>query len=329
MRWMTSPLPNPSPCPYKDAMSVYKTLSDLPIEAKGHVIAIGNFDGVHLGHRALLSRAKEIAKKQGTKVGVLTFEPHPRKLFRPDEPPFRITPMDIKHTLLLESGVDFIVSLTFDWNFASQSAEDFVQNILIKSLNAHHVVIGDDFKFGQLRKGHAGTIKDAGIAVTTVSPVGDHTQHKYASSTIRNSLRMGDIDAANKILGWEWTITGMIVRGDRRGHDLGYPTANVPLGDILHPAYGVYATWVRIDGEDLWRPAATNIGIRPMFELKVGQVEAHILEFEDRDIYGKNLTIRPVKRLRGEAKFDSLPALIAQIDADCEQTKSILMAAQV
>lgn len=310
-------------------MSVFDSLSTMPEKAKGHVIAVGNFDGVHLGHQALLREARAIAKKNNKELGVLTFEPHPRKLFRPDEPPFRITPPAIKQRLLKDSGVDFIVSLDFNWDFASQSAEDFVQNILIKSLNANHVVIGDDFKFGQLRKGNAQTIKDAGVSVTTLSPVGENTEQKYASSTIRNFLRMGDIGAANKILGWPWEMVGTIVRGDRRGHGLGYPTANVPLDDILHPAYGVYATWVQIEGEDVWRPAATNIGIRPMFEIKAGQVEAHILDFEDRDIYGRTLRVRPIQRLRGEAKFGSLDDLIAQMGKDCTQAKAILMASKV
>ncbi len=305
-------------------MTSYQTLDAIPVTDKGHVIAIGNFDGVHLGHRALLDKAKEIAEGNNKKLGVLTFEPHPRKLFRPDEPPFRITPAALKHALLKKSGVDFIVCLTFDWDFASQSAESFVQNILIDALGAHHIVIGEDFRFGQLRKGCAKTIEDAGIPVTAIAPVGHTANDKYASSAIRNFLRMGDIESANRILGWPWEVEGVITRGDRRGHDLGYPTANVPLDDVLHPAYGIYASYVQIEGEDIWRMAATNIGIRPMFELKIGQIEAHILDFEDRDIYGKTLRLRPVRRLRGEAKFDSLENLIAQIEADCQDTRKSL-----
>ena len=306
-------------------MKIYESYASLPETVKAGVIAIGNFDGVHLGHRALLAEAKKIADEKSVAFGVLTFEPHPRKLFRPDDPPFRITPPSIKHRLLGECGVDFIVSLPFDWDFASQSAEEFVQKILIDGLSAKHVVIGFDFHFGQLRKGNAGTIKSAGLPVTEFAAVSDGSGEKFSSTSIRQLLRMGDIDAANKLLGWEWEVEGAIFRGDRRGHELGYPTANVLLGDILHPAYGIYATMVQIEGEDVWRTAATNIGIRPMFELKLGQVEAHILDFEDRDIYGKNLQVRPVKRLRGEAKFETLDALIAQIEADCRQVRQILV----
>ncbi len=304
-------------------MDVITSLSSLPENLRGAVVAIGNFDGVHLGHRALLTRAKNMADANGLKLGVLTFEPHPRKLFRPDDPPFRITPPNLKHRLLSEYGIDFVVSLPFDWDFASQSAEDFVWDILVKGLDPRHVFVGEDFQFGQLRKGNADTIANAGVSVTKVAPVGA-TDTKYASTDIREALRLGDVATANTILGWDWEMGGEIVRGDRRGHDLGYPTANVPIGDILHPAYGVYATLVQIEGEATWLPAATNIGIRPMFELKVGQIEAHILDFEDIDIYGKNLRVRPVKRLRGEAKFSSLEALIAQIETDCAQTRDTL-----
>lgn len=265
-----------------------------------------------------------MADVKGLAFGVLTFEPHPRKLFRPDDPPFRITPPTIKHSLLKECGVDFVVALPFDWDFASQSAEVFVQNILVGILTPAQVIIGFDFRFGQLRKGDAGTIEAAGIPVTAFGAVGTTSGEKYSSTIIRQHLRAGEVAQANALLGWDWMIEGTIFRGDRRGHELGYPTANIFLGDLLHPAYGIYATMVRIEGEEQWRMAATNIGIRPMFELKQGQVEAHILDFEDRDIYDKTLQVRPVKRLRGEAKFASLEALIAQIEEDCLQTRLIL-----
>lgn len=304
-------------------MEIFESLDQLPAARKGAVIAIGNFDGVHLGHRALLREGKKLADEKGTAFGVLTFEPHPRKLFRPDDPPFRITPPSIKHRLLAACDVDFIVSLPFDWDFASQSADAFVQNVLVNGLAPAHVIIGFDFRFGQLRKGSAETIQNAGLGVSEFAAANDAGGEKYSSTTIRQLLRGGDIKGANAMLGWDWEIEGTIFRGDRRGHELGYPTANILLGDLLHPAYGIYATLVKIEGEDAWHQAATNIGIRPMFELKQGQVEAHILDFADRDIYGKKLTVRPVQRLRGEAKFASLEALIAQIEDDCVHTREI------
>lgn len=307
------------------SMKTYKTLQNLPAAAKGPVLAIGNFDGVHKGHQALLAHAREIAQQKGAALSVLSFEPHPRALFRPDDPPFRITSLAVKQQRLEAAGVDQLFSLTFDWDFASQSAEDFVARILVNGIQPVHVIVGYDFRFGQLRKGDADTIRAAGIEVSSFGEVADRNGEKFSSSTIRQKLRAGEIAAANAMLGWAWEIQGAVFRGDRRGHEFGYPTANILLGDTLHPAYGIYATLIQIEGEDQWHPAATNIGIRPMFEVKEGQIEAHILDFPDRDIYGKILRVRPVERLRGEAKFDSLDTLIAQIEKDCAQARKILI----
>ncbi len=305
-------------------MQTYKVLSDIKADHQGAVIAIGNFDGVHIGHQALLQTAKNIAAEKNSPFGLLTFEPHPRALFRPDDPPFRITPYDLKMRRLEETSLDFSMSLNFDWDFASMSAEDFVQKILMDGLNAVHIVIGFDFKFGQLRKGSAETIQKAGLPVTCFDAVETAHGDKIASSTIRQHIRKGDIKTANALLGWEWELSGEIQKGDRRGHELGYPTANFSLGETIHPAYGVYAALAQIDGEEDWHKAAVNIGIRPMFELREGRVEAHLLDFPDRDLYGKTLRLKPVQRLRSEAKFDSLEALIAQMDEDCAKARNIL-----
>jgi len=305
-------------------MQIYNTLDNIDQSAKGGVIAIGNFDGVHLGHQALLAQAKKIAAAENKKFGVLTFEPHPRRLFQPDQPPGRLTTAALKAQRLEAFGVDYLFSLNFDWPFASQSAEEFVQNILINGLDAAHIVIGYNFRFGQMRKGDSNTIESAGIPVSVINPVEDEKNETVSSSRIRQLLRVGDIAAANKLLGWEWEVQDKIFRGDRRGHDLGYPTANILLNDTLHPAYGVYACLVQIEGEDDWRPAATNIGIRPMFEVKEGQIEAHILNFPDRDIYDKVLRVKPIERIRSEAKFGSLDDLIVQMEKDCEKTRQIL-----
>jgi riboflavin kinase/FMN adenylyltransferase len=305
-------------------MEIYNDISNIPDRAQGAVIAIGNFDGVHKGHQALIQQAEKIAKEHNKKFGVLTFEPHPRRLFQPDLPPARLTSADLKAQRLEKEGVDFLYSLEFNWDFASQSAEDFVRKILIDGLSASHVIVGYDFCFGQLRKGSAQTIRDAGIEVTEVAAISDQKDEVISSSRIRELIRKGDIQSANALLGWEWEVQGTIFRGDRRGHELGYPTANILLGDTLHPAYGIYACLAQIDGEDEWLPAATNIGIRPMFEVKEGQIEAHILNFPDRDIYDQVLRVKPIERLRGEAKFNSLNDLIAQMEKDCAQALKLL-----
>jgi riboflavin kinase/FMN adenylyltransferase len=306
-------------------MRVFTTCSDLPETSP--VIAIGNFDGVHRGHQALLAETKELAQQLGRKFGVLTFEPHPRSLFQPDGPPFRITPAAVKARRLEQAGAELLFSLPFTWDFASQSAEQFVSSVLTDGIKPAHVVVGNDFRFGQLRKGTPDTIREAGIPVTIIERVADEGDDPFSSSRIRAALEQGDIEAANKLLGWNWEIEGAVAHGDKRGRELGFPTANVPLGETLHPAYGIYATLVQVEGEDKWLPSATNIGIRPMFEVPVGQVEAHIFDF-DRDIYGKTLRIRPVKRLRGEARYESLDALVKQIDEDCREARRILEAAK-
>ena len=307
-------------------MQVFKTFRDLPPQAKGAVIIIGNFDGVHRGHRTLINLAREKAAALNVPVGVLTFEPHPRALFRPDDPVFRITPSALKQRQLAAAGVDLLFSLAFDWDFASLSPQHFIDQVLKGGLAPAHIIVGQDFCFGQLRKGTTDTLKASGLDVTAIDKVVDEDGDDVSSSAIRQELRFGNIEAANLLLGWEWEMEGIIRKGDQRGRELGYPTANVPLGETLHPAYGIYATYVKIveDGPDApWLPAATNIGIRPMFELAVGQIESYIFDF-DRDIYGKTLRIKPVKRLRGEAKFESLEALIVQIGQDCAEARKIL-----
>jgi riboflavin kinase/FMN adenylyltransferase len=309
-------------------MKVFNTYKNIPDNFKNYVIAIGNFDGVHLGHQELLSIAKQKAEALNTKVAVLTFEPHPRKLFRPDDPPFRITPPSIKIKQFESHNIDCVFSIEFDWEFASQTADAFINDVLKKEIEPAHIIVGYDFCFGQLRKGTIETLKEAGLAITAIEKVvqTNDTKTALSSSNVRAALRHGKIAKANSYLGWEWYAEGMIIKGDQRGRELGFPTANVALADTLHPAYGVYAALVQIveDGETSpWLPSATNIGIRPMFEVPTAQIEAHILDF-DRDIYDHTLRIKPIKKLRGEAKFNNIEELIEQMGKDCLKARKIL-----
>lgn len=305
-------------------MTIYTTLQTFPANLREQVILIGNFDGLHKGHQTLITRGKDIAAKMGKELIVLTFEPHPRLLFRPDDQPFRLTPAKIKFRKLMEYGVDHIIAIPFDWDFASQSADDFIHRILLQTLSAAHIIVGDDFRFGQLRQGTPQMIENAGITVTAISPEMNEEGKIFSSSRIRQALRRGEIEEANKMLGWEWEIEGPVTHGDKRGREIGYPTANIMLGETLHPSYGIYAGWAQVEEDDTWWPTAINIGIRPMFELQQGQVEAHILDGFDRDIYDLSLRVKPVRKIRGEAKFESLDALIEQIDRDCKTTLEIL-----
>lgn len=307
-----------------DCMFETDRITEFPDSFHGGVVAIGNFDGVHRGHAALLAAARSRADAQGLPLIVLTFEPHPRRLFQPDGPPFRITPPAVKTRRLAGHGVDAVISLRFDWDFASQSAENFMEKILRQGIGAGPLYVGHDFRFGQLRTGTPDGLRTAGFDVTVLDAVADEGDSIYSSSRIREHIRAGEMAQASDLLGWPWDIEGMVFRGDRRGRELGYPTANVMLGETIHPAYGIYAAWVRIVGEEgPWHVSATNIGIRPMFEVPTGQVEAHILDFEG-DIYGRVLRIRPVALLRGEARFETIPALVAQIGADCGRAKEVL-----
>lgn len=304
-------------------MKIYEAYCDVPESARNSVIVIGNFDGVHRGHCAILSRARAKADALNVPLAVLTFEPHPRAIFMPDEPPRRITPVSLKQERLAAKGVDILFSLPFNWDFASQSAEQFVQDILIDGLEAAHIFVGYNFKFGQLRKGTPQTIRDAGLGITVIDEILGEADAVISSSAVRQSLRHGDIVQANNILGWHWEMRGTVVRGDQRGREMGYPTANMALGDTIHPAYGIYACFAHIEGEQAWHMAAANIGIRPMFEVDVAQVETFIFDF-DCEIYGKTLCVRPVQRLRGEAKFDTLDLLLQQMEKDCVQARTIL-----
>lgn len=307
------------------AVTHYTNIKDIPNTLHGSVIAIGNFDGVHKGHQILIAQAKEIAQNLNVPLGVMTFAPHPRQFFQVMKEPFRLITTPQRTRLLNDlCDVDFIFTQNFDDFFASLSPKDFIHDILIHGLCAQHIVIGHDFCFGKMRAGNAQTLSDhSDFETTIIEPIKNTSQTIYSSSQIRNNLRRGDMDAANSLLGWDWHIESTVIHGDKRGRELGYPTANMDLGDILAPALGVYATRVQLEGESAWRPAVTNIGIRPMFQAQKPLVETFIFDF-DRDIYGQTLKVQPVQFLRGEAKFDSLDALITQMDKDSVRAREIL-----
>lgn len=304
-------------------MRVYQSYEGVPEADRGAVVAIGNFDGVHRGHRSLLLTARTIAEREGWPMAALTFEPHPRAVLRPDDPPARVTPPALKHHRLAEEGVEILYSIPFDWDLASRAPRSFVNGVLIDGLGARHVVVGADFRFGQLRAGTPTDIAATGLLTSAVDKVACAAGVPISASRVRTALRHGDLTGARALLGWEWELWGEVVRGDQRGRQLGYPTANVDLGASVHPSYGVYAGEVMLQGQAAWRPAAINVGIRPMFASATALVEAHILDF-DGDIYGQRLRIRPARRLRGEARFNSVKDLIAQMALDCEEAQRLM-----
>ncbi len=301
----------------------------IPEEALGTVVAIGNFDGVHLGHQALIKKAGEIAHAQNAKLSVLTFEPHPREFFQPQGEPFRLTLLPMKQRLLAELGVAHLFALPFDEALSRLTAEEFIKNILGEGLGAKHVVVGQDFAFGKGRAGNVELLQKAGhFGVTALVPVTCAGAEAYSSTRIRSFLKEAKFSEATALLGRDWQVEMPVVHGDKRGRELGYPTANQQVGRYLRLPYGIYAVKVLIEGETNWRGGVANFGIRPMFRIEQPIFETYIFDFTG-DLYGKTMRVQPLKYLRGEQAFAGLEALKSQIKQDCHAAVSVLKSQQL
>jgi riboflavin kinase/FMN adenylyltransferase len=299
-----------------------------PARWKGGVVALGNFDGVHRGHQELLRRAAEIARPEGAAGGApvvaLTFEPHPRRFFVPDTGPFRLTLLPAKVRLLAEHGVEAVLAQGFDEVFAALSAEAFLEDVLHKGLGARHVVCGYDFTFGNRRSGNVEMLRsggrERGFGVTVLDPVMREGEI-YSSTRIREALRAGMASEAAELLGHRWEIEGTVEEGDRRGRTIGFPTANVALGEHLRPRFGVYA--VRALVERKWLNGVANLGRRPTVGKLQENFEVHLFDFAD-DIYGRSVRVALVDFIRPEMKFAGLEPLKAQIAADAGVARELL-----
>jgi riboflavin kinase/FMN adenylyltransferase len=310
--------------------TLYTDSKHLSAAAQGCVLAIGNFDGVHEGHRALIRQAAEIAAAAQAPLGVITFEPHPRQFFQPVAEPFRLSLLPMKQRLLQDLGVDHVFALPFNHELSQMTAEEFISNILVRDLKARHVVVGENFSFG---KGRSGTVKTLAVAgdkfkLTVVKSIQSPKGQIYSSSSIRELLRQGQFEAAEKLLGWPWQIEASVVGGDKRGRELGYPTANQNVPDYVRIPYGIYAVRVLIEGETIWREGAANFGIRPMFQIAQPILETFIFDFS-AEIYGKNMRVQPVRHLRAEQSFKDITALVAQMKEDCIAAKAVLKSTRV
>ena len=283
----------------------------------GSVVAIGNFDGIHKGHQELISVSKAKAKSLGAPVGVVTFEPHPQTFFRPQQPVFRLTPLELKAVILEEHSVDFVVAIPFDKNLSSMEAEKFVQSWLIDNLRVRHVVTGYDFHFGKGRTGDTALLKQMGEAdgfgVTVVDQVSDDDDKApFASSAVRKALRQGDLKLAHQQLGYHFTLWGKVVEGDKRGRTIGFPTANIALDAGVEIHEGIYATRVTLpDGTSL--QGAGYIGYRPTFATDRQFLEIFLFDF-DSDLYGKELKVEFISFIRPDKKFDTIDGLISQMN---------------
>jgi riboflavin kinase/FMN adenylyltransferase len=295
----------------------------VPTILRGAVVAIGNFDGVHVGHQALFQTARALANELRAPFAVLTFYPHPRAYFRPDTAPFLLAPPDVQCDRFAACGADGVFMLAFDDALASLSPRDFIDQILKTKLGVVHVVVGDDFHFGHNRMGTVKTIQDGGIPVTSVPLVMDTAGIPYSSTRIRAALQEGHVGDANMMLGWEWEMRGVVEHGDKRGRALGYPTLNIDLGATICPAHGIYAARVQVGDDEIWYGSAVSLGMRPMFMVSRPLLEAHVFGFS-RDVYGQTARVRLVQKLRDEAKFGRLDDLVAQMKKDCDSARKLL-----
>ena len=296
----------------------------LPAAWRGGVVALGNFDGVHRGHQALLAHGGECAERLGVPLVVLTFEPHPRRFFVPDTGPFRLTLLPAKLRLLAGAGVGAVVAQRFDQAFAALSSDAFIDEVLLQGLGARHVVCGYDFTFGARRGGNVEKLrkqgKAKGFGVSVLDPVMREGEI-YSSTRIRESLRAGWVSEASELLGHSWEIEGAVELGDQRGRTIGFPTANVTLGEHLRPRFGVYAVRALVD--ETWRDAVANLGRRPTFGKIQENFEVHLFDFAG-DLYGKTLRVALIDFIRPEMKFAGLDQLKAQIAADGESARRLL-----
>ena len=310
-------------------MRIFRHYQDLPDDARGGVVVLGNFDGLHLGHQAVIGAGRALAQARGTHLAVMTFEPHPRAVFNPGAPPFRLTSFRTKAELIEALGVDVLVMQQFDAAFASLSAETFLSAVLVEGLGATGVICGHDYHFGKGRGGDVAALVEAGgrfgFAVEVVEPVKEPDGQLYSSTGVRQALAEGRPEAAARLLGRYWEIDGRVIEGDRRGRTIGFPTANLTLEGLTHPAFGVYAVKTGVDegARTVWRDGVANIGRRPTYAVDHPLAEIHLLDFEG-DLYHKHLRVALTAFLRPERKFDGLEGLKRQIAEDADRAREVL-----
>lgn len=305
-------------------MQIINHWQDVPPDLRGASVAMGNFDGVHRGHQAVI----DAARRPGMPLGVVTFEPHPREFFAPNAPPFRLMNAEARANRLARLGVERLYELPFGPELAGMEAPDFVARVLGAGIGAAHVVVGADFCFGKARRGTADTLAEQGRAAgfeTTILPLVGGEAGAISSSAIRAALAEGRVDDATAMLGHRHRIDGPVIHGEKRGRELGYPTANMSLAGLHLPRFGVYAVRVQVmDGPHRGHyDGVASLGVRPMFGVNAPNLETFVFDFAG-DLYGTHLSVALVAYLRPELKFDGLEALITQMDADSAQARAIL-----
>ncbi|MQX36484.1 bifunctional riboflavin kinase/FAD synthetase [Roseospira navarrensis] len=314
-------------------MRVLRHYDEFPPDLRGGAVALGNFDGVHRGHQAVIQATRDAAAALpgDAPVGVMTFEPHPRRVFQPDLPPFALSTLRTKARRIEAIGADFLYVQHFDAAFASHAAEWFVETVLVQGLGVRHVVIGEDYHFGRGRGGNAALLKrmadSLAFGVTTVPPVHGPDGRVLSSTRARQAIREGRVADAAAVLGHPWEVEGRVEHGDARGRTIGFPTANLTLGEYIEPAAGVYAVRAGVDAgaDTVWLDGVANYGRRPTFEAAHPLLEVHLFDFSG-DLYGQHLRVQLIGHLRPERKFNGLEALKAQIAADAQAARQMLSA---
>jgi riboflavin kinase/FMN adenylyltransferase len=314
-------------------MQRIKGFEGLATGQRGASVALGNFDGVHRGHQTLIAEVARVGGQIGAPTGIITFEPHPRRFFQPDAPPFRLTPAPEKARILAAHGVELIYELTFDAALAAMPAEAFAEQVLARGLGIRHLVIGEDFRFGKGRAGDANLLRNMSASLgftVSIQHILKGETGEYSSTAVRVHLEEGRCGAAAAQLGRWYGVSGPVIMGDQRGRALGYPTANLDFGEQIIPRYGIYAARVEVlDGAHAGvHDGVASIGKRPTFGTNAPNFEVHLFDF-DGDLYGAQISAGLVDYLRGEERFDTVEALIAQMDRDAALARSRLAHARV
>jgi riboflavin kinase / FMN adenylyltransferase len=314
-------------------VKVWRDVAEIAADDKPSVATVGNFDGVHRGHRHVVARARELADRLGgLPVVAVTFDPHPMQVIRPDLAPLALTTLDQRLTLLGLAGADAVLVLTFDEALAHTSPDDFARGILLDGVGAAGIVVGENFRFGHRAAGDIELLRslaaERGAEVVGLPLDGAHGE-TWSSSYIRSALAEGDVEAAAEALGRPYSLSGAVVKGEQRGRELGYPTANVPVSGTATavPADGVYAGRLRrLDGADEpWLPAAISVGTNPTFDGHQRTVETYVLDRDDLELYGVAVEVAFAERLRGQERFDSIEALIDQMRDDVDRARALLV----
>jgi riboflavin kinase/FMN adenylyltransferase len=310
-------------------MHIYEGYDHVPQQLRGAAVAIGNFDGVHRGHQALLERVRERAAastRHGAShlAGVMVFEPHPREFFQPDRPHFRLTTLKQKLRHFERLGMDMAIVIPFDRRLAQFSSDEFIEQVLVAGLGVRHVVIGYDFFFGKGRGGNAEDMQRAGaemgFGVSVIAPQAEGGE-VFSSSAIRAEIAQGDVRDAARMLGHWWAVAGTVVGGAKRGTGMGFPTANIQLPRGTTLAFGIYAVFVEVGGQR--HRGAAYLGTRPTFDNGVPVLEVFLFDF-DGDLYGREIEVAFVDFIRGDKRFDSMETLMEQMDKDCAAARLIL-----